>query len=131
MVCLVRPEKSDPNCTRITIGGNRICYPGYVGTKTASLDLVKIIIYSVLSRKDAKYVAFDIPNFYLQNPLDRPEYVCIKISDIPQNFIDEYDLLDSVWYGWVYFEINHGVYGLPQSGILANRLPEEILAKRG
>jgi hypothetical protein len=37
VVCKVRPEKSDPARTRITIGGNRICYPGDVGTKTAPL----------------------------------------------------------------------------------------------
>lgn len=26
VVCEVRPQKEDPNCTRITIGGNQICY---------------------------------------------------------------------------------------------------------
>ena len=67
-----------------------------MSTKTASLDLVKLVIDSVLSRKDSKCVTFDILNFYLQTPLDRPEYVCINISDISQDFIDEYDLLDSV-----------------------------------
>ena len=122
MVCLVRPEKSDPNRTRINIGGNPIFYPGDVGTKTASLDLVKIVINIVLSRKDAKYFTFDIYNFYIQTPLDSPEYVCINLSDIPQYFIDEYDLLDSVRDGWVYFKINRGVYGLPQLVILANNL---------
>ena len=37
VVCKVHPEKSDPNRTRITIGGNRITFPGDVGTPTASL----------------------------------------------------------------------------------------------
>ena len=96
MVYLVRPKTSGPNRTRITIGGNRICYPGDVGTKTASLDLVKFVVNSVLSRKYAKYVTFDISKFYLQTPLDRPEYVRINISDISQDFIDEYNLLDSL-----------------------------------
>ena len=131
MFCLVCPEKSDPNRTRINIGGNPICYPGDVGTKNASLDLVKLVINSVLSRKDAKYATFDIYNFYLHNPLDRPEYVHINISDIPQDFIDEYDLLDFFWDGWVYFEINRGVYSLPQLVILANKLLEERLANHG
>ena len=67
-----------------------------MGTKTASLDIVKLVINSVLSRKDAKYVSFEISNFYIQTPLERPEYVRIKLSDIPQEFIDEYDPLDSV-----------------------------------
>ncbi len=49
VVCEVQPEKDDPNCTQITIGGNRICYPGNVGTNTASLELLKLLLNSVLS----------------------------------------------------------------------------------
>eukprot|EP00804_Cyclotella_cryptica_P030074 CCRYP_016953-RA/>CCRYP_016953-RA protein AED:0.43 eAED:0.43 QI:0/-1/0/1/-1/1/1/0/160 len=66
VVCKVRPEKSDPDRTRITIGSNRTCYPGDVSTKTAPLELVKLMINSVLSRHNG--------NFYLGTPLDRPEY---------------------------------------------------------
>ena len=36
VVCKVRPEKSDPNRTHITVSGNRITFPGDVGTPTAS-----------------------------------------------------------------------------------------------
>ncbi len=49
VVCEVRPDKDDPDCTRITIGGSKICYPRDVGTNTASLKLVKILLNSVLS----------------------------------------------------------------------------------
>ncbi len=35
VVCEVCPEKDDPDRTRITIGGNRICYPGNVGANRA------------------------------------------------------------------------------------------------
>ena len=75
VVCEVREQKEDPNRTRITIGGNRICYPGDVGTPTAGLDLVKLIIMSVLSRQNSKFACFDIANFYLMTPMDRLEYV--------------------------------------------------------
>ena len=122
MVCLVGPEKSDPNCTRITTGGNFIFYPGEIDIKTASLDIFKLVINIFLSRKDTKFVTFDISNFYLQTPLGRPEYVRIKFLDISQDFVDEYNLLAFVRDGWVYFQINRGVYSLPQSGILANNL---------
>ena len=70
----VRPGKKDLNRTRITICGTNVCYPGYVGTNTASLELFKLIINSVLSRAGAKYVCFDIEYFYLSTPLGRPEY---------------------------------------------------------
>ena len=32
---------------------------------------------------------------------------------------------------WVYFEIRKGIYGLPQSGILAQKLLADRLAKKG
>ena len=41
-MCKFRPEKSDPNRTRITIMGKFCIYDGDVGTKTASLDLCKL-----------------------------------------------------------------------------------------
>ncbi len=46
VVCEVRPDKDDPDCTRITIGGNCICYPGEVGANTASLELIKLLLNS-------------------------------------------------------------------------------------
>ena len=75
-------------------------------------------------RPGAKFTTFDICNFYLQNSLDRPKYVRIKLSDIPEEFALEYNLLSYACDGWVYFEIRRGVYGLPQSGMLSNKLLE-------
>jgi hypothetical protein len=49
VVCEVQPDKDDPNRTRITIGGNRICYPDDVGTNTVSLELLKLLLNSVFS----------------------------------------------------------------------------------
>ena len=77
VVCEVRPGEKDPNRTRITICGTNVCYPGDVGKNTASLELLKLMINSVLSRKGAKYVCFDIEIFYLSTPLGIPEYVKI------------------------------------------------------
>ena len=55
--------------------------------------------------------------------LDRPEYVRIKLDEIPQNFINKYSLNNYVHVnGWVYFEIRNGVYCLPQIGDLVNAL---------
>ncbi len=51
-----------------------------------------------------------------------PEYVRIKISDIPDTFFTEYNLGGRDCDGWIYFEIWKGCYGLPQAGILANDL---------
>ena len=51
VVCEVRPGENDPNRTRITIFGTNVCYPGDFGTNTASLELFKLMINSLLSRK--------------------------------------------------------------------------------
>ncbi len=60
MVCEVRPEKVDPNHTQITIGGNRTCYPGDVGTNTTLLELVKLLVNSVLSWKGAHFSSINL-----------------------------------------------------------------------
>ena len=55
----------------------------------------------------------------------------IKFSDIPQEFIEEYDLSETAQNGWIYLEILHGCYGLPQSVRLANDLLRTRLEKSG
>jgi hypothetical protein len=104
VVCEVRKGKDDENCTRITVGGNLICYPGNAGTNTASLELIKLILNSVISRKGARFACIDVKNFYLDTPMEDPEYVHIKITDIPEKFILEYGLAgkDDI-NGWIYF----------------------------
>ena len=57
------------------------------------------MINSVLSRKGAKFITYDIRNYYLVTPLNYPEYVKIKLTDIPQEFIDEYNLHNYVHEG--------------------------------
>jgi hypothetical protein len=92
VVCEVCLEKDDLDCTRITIGSNRICFPGDVGTNTVSLELVKLLLNSVLSCPGARFSSIDLKNFYLDTPMPDPEYVRIKIADIPAEFIEEYNL---------------------------------------
>ena len=54
--------------------------------------------------------------------MERSKYVRIKLLDIPQESIEEYDLTQAAQNGWIYFEIVHGCYVLPQSGRLTNDL---------
>ena len=132
VVCEVRPQKEDPNRTRITVAGGNIKCDFDIGTPTASLDLVKLMINSVLSRPGAKFACFDAGNFYLQTPeMERKEYVRIKYADIPQEFRTEYNLDAYVRDKWVYFEVVRGAYGLPQSGKLANDLLRKRLNAAG
>jgi hypothetical protein len=87
VVCKVCLEKDDPDCTRITIGRNCICFLGNVGTNTASLKLVKLLLNSVLSCPGTGFSSIDLKTFYLDTPMPDPKYVCIKIADILAEFI--------------------------------------------
>jgi hypothetical protein len=131
VVCEVRPEKDDPDHTRITIGGNRICFPVDVGTNTASLELIKLLLNSVLSCSGARFSSIDLKIFYLDTPMPDPEYIRIKIADILAEFIEEYNLQGCNHDRWIYLKIRQGCYGLPQAGILANNLLQSRLLAEG
>ena len=131
VICVVQPEKNDPDCTWITIGGSKICYPGDISTNMASLELIKILLNSVLSCKGACFSCIDLKNFYLDTPMLEPEHVRVKISDIQAEFIEEYDLVRRDCNGWIYYKIRQGCYGLPQAGILANNLLCSCLVIKG
>ena len=68
VVCEYRPDKDDPNRTRITISGGHILVPFDVYNPTGSLELVKPMINSVLSRQNVRFSAFDIKTFNLTLP---------------------------------------------------------------
>ena len=131
-VCTERPEKTEKNRTRYVVGGDRTNYPGEVATPTADMLVAKTLFNSVISTPGAKFMTIDISNFYLMTPLPRPEYIQMKISDIPQEIIDEYKLQDiATPDGTIYIVANKGMYGLPQAGLLANELLEKRLKKKG
>ena len=117
---------------RVTVGGDRIEYPGKVSSPTAGLTTMKLHVNDTLSTPNAKNVMWDIHNFYLNTPLDRHEYMKIHIDLIPQEIIDQYHL-ESLKddHGFVFIRIEKGMYGLPQAGILANQLLQHRLAPHG
>ena len=116
MASVVQPKK-EPHQIRATLGGNLIHYPDNVGTPTADLLLIKKFLNSTISTDGAKFATADLSNFYLMTPLKRPEYGRVKLTDIPDEIIEEYKLREKATAdGWVYFKVLRGMYGLPQSG---------------
>ena len=49
--------------------------------------VAKMLFNRVISTKGAKFMTMDISNFYLMTPLKRPEYIKIKLADIPNEVI--------------------------------------------
>ena len=131
VVVAYRPQKDDPYRIRITAGGNKIYYPGELTTRTADMTTAKLHWNSVLSTPSAKYMCLDIGNFYLSATLDRYEYMKMPLNLFPPWIVQQYDLLNKVVGGFVYLQMRKAVWGLPQAGILANKLLRKRLAPHG
>jgi hypothetical protein len=113
-------------------GGNLVNYPDDVGVPTANLLLIKIFLNSVISTKGAKFANADLTNFYLMSQLKRPEYAKIKLTDIPEEVINEYNLHQlATPDGWVYVKVTRAMYGLPQAGSLGQDQLEKRLNQEG
>ena len=120
IVAAYRPEKKDPYRVRFTCGGDRIEYFGDVSTKTADMTTVKCLINDTLSTPNAKCMMADLSNFYLETPMADYEYMRIPRWVVPDAIMEQYKLKDLVINGNLYVEIRKGMYGLPQSGRIAN-----------
>ncbi len=63
--------------------------------------------------------------------MERHEFMQMPIELITQAFFDKYNLLPKVQNGYVYMQIIKGMYGLPQAGMLGNKLLKECLQEHG
>ncbi len=86
---------------------------------------------SVISTPDARFAGANIKNMYLKTPLDWYEYMRMPLDLFPDDIVDHYDLKQKAKNGFVYMEIQKGMYGLPHAGILANNLLKKRLARHG
>ena len=126
-----RPEKDEPDRTRITCGGDVLDYFRDVTTHTASMETIKMHWNSVLSTPDARYCTGDISNMYLMSVLPEVEYVRFRYKLIPPRIIAHYNLDSLVVDGYVYAKINNAWYGLKQSGKISHDDLVQHLTKHG
>ena len=70
IVVSYRPQKSDPNRSRLIVGGYRIVCMHDVSTPTSNLPMVKMLWNSVLSTPGDKSFIVDISRFFLGMPMD-------------------------------------------------------------
>ena len=73
----------------------------------------------------------DISNMYLNSLLPDSEYVKFSVDLIPPNIIKHYNLVPLIHNGYIYAKINKAIYGLKQSGKIANQDLIEHLGKSG
>ena len=95
-------------------------YPFAAFAATASMVLVKILLQSVVS-DGAKFMTIDIKDYYLNTPMERPEYIRLRVNQLPPEIQTQYKLASFVHNDSVLFEVNQTMYGLPQAGILSQQ----------
>jgi hypothetical protein len=131
-VVMYRPEKENPNQTRLTVGGNWIVHHGNVSTPMVKMMTMKMHLNSVILTKGARYCTFNLKDFYLNIPMEQLKYMPMKLSNLPQKFVDLYNLTKIAKdNGNLYIKVQKGMYGLPQAGMLAHRLLEQQLNEHG
>ncbi len=125
------PQKDNPYHIRITAGGNLTTYPEELSTRTTDLTTSKLMWKSILSTEGAKYMCSDIKNFYLTAALNRYKYMKMPLTLFTEWIVKQYNLKAHALNGFVYQEMRHAVWGLPQAGILANKLLCKCLLPHG
>jgi len=93
--------------------------------------MAKCLFNSTVSMPGTQFMTCDIKDFYLNTPMAWCEYMRLPLDLIPPAIVAQYNLATLAHQGWVYIEINKGMYGLPQAGILANDQLTKHLAKYG
>ena len=76
-------------------------------------------------------MCLDIKNFYLTAALDYNKYMKIPLVLFPEWIKKQYNLDTHARDGFVFLEIQRAVWGLPQAGILANKLLRKRLKLHG
>ncbi len=92
IVCDMHKGEKDKHCTRLTMGGNLINYPGDCGTPMANLLTVKILLNSIILMPNAKFMTIDIKDFYLNTPMEQYKYFRMKLDLFPEDVINKYIL---------------------------------------
>jgi hypothetical protein len=82
------------------------------------MEVVRALLCSTIA-DDANFMAVDITDYYLNTPLERPEYMRMTRKQVSSAIIAEYGYEDYFVNNMLYFQVNKGMYGLPQAGLPA------------
>ena len=94
--------------------------------------MVKLPLNSIVGTLNAKFMTIDIKDFYLNTPMARREYMHLKLSNLPESVVQQYNLeVKSTKDGYVHVDIKRDVYGLPQAGLVVQQLLDKRLNKKG
>ena len=101
LVASIRPHKTKTHRICVTVGGNRLYFPGDTTTKCASLTTTNCLLNSTISTPGDRFITLDIKSFYYNTPIGRYEYMKTSLAIPPEEIIAQYNLLQIVSKGWV------------------------------
>ena len=105
MVASIRPNKVEVNRVCVTVGGNRLNFPGATTTHCAVLKTTKCLLNSTISTPGARFMTLDIKDFYYGTAMARYEYMKLALACISEEIIEQYSLHTLSSDGWVYLDI--------------------------
>jgi hypothetical protein len=86
LVSSIRPTKAETHRVRVTVGCDKLDFPGLTATQCASLTTTKCLLNSTVSTPNAKFMVINVKNFYYGTPMECNEYMKL----IPHKIIDQY-----------------------------------------
>ena len=116
---------------RLAYGGDRSDYDGERTSTMTDITTVKCLLNAIVSDETLDYCTFDLTDMYLKSKLDRPEYMWMPITLLPQYLRDELGMGDLPEDTRILWEVTMALYGTPQAGMLAQRDVNRLLIAGG
>jgi hypothetical protein len=134
-VCTMRPGKAEPYRIRMTVGGNKLDAFQDVRSPAVCITDTKLHINSTISdaKHAARYCTGDLKDFFLVSDMPIFQYMRAHRKYVTNEILEEYGLTDEYYdsRGYVYLEIQKGMYGLKEASILAYDQLKAHLQKYG
>ena len=131
MVTSIIPTNAKVNRVRVTVGGDRLNFPGANTTHCVSLTTTKCLLNSTISTPGAHFMNLDIKDFYYETAMAQYKYMKLALVCIRGEIIDQYSLRTLSSDSWVYLDIQKGMLGLKQAGRIVNDRLKAHLAHFG
>jgi hypothetical protein len=118
---------------RGTAGGNNSSYEGDTAAYVADMTTFKILCNKTISDEGKRMSTADISDMYLHSKLEEPEYMWVRLCDIPPATMQQFNIKNYITSDStkVAVRIKGGMYGLPQAGRLAQEKLVKVLYDHG
>ena len=83
---------------------------------------MKLLLNIIVSTINTHFMTIDIKYFYLNTPMARSEYMRLKLSDLPERVVQQYNLeAKATRGGYVHVDIRRGMHDLLKAGLITQK----------